>query len=577
MEAPGELVMGDIFMAIQCKYCGTDLPKEDARFCNNCGMLVPSHPFSHESLSASKKGEQVSLAPLAPSSGEPQERHKHVLREQVAELSPIRSKREHSEPDEPAKKPETYEQKPLVPDNLPSNPLPQDLAVVEDMPQEKLPDTPQPGIDNDGSSHVEEAPKQLSPSLAPPRQARVKRWMPGPVQAVATPAWPAPVTHVSVKEPSAPARRSDAQKKMAHISTSSNDEAASAREVHANVEDEEIREHADVEESAIEDLPTRALAVPVEDAVNKPVEDVPTQTVNKPVEDVPTQTVNTPVEDLPTRSMPVSVEKQSRVQEQPVEKVPSNPFLSIPATQSEARENFVEDWLVRANPASSDFANPALSTAFQPHAAPLVSSPDYLNVSNSSRQAESAASIPPMRRPRRRWPIIVVLLVVLILGGVGALGAMMLLSQQSSNDPVIQAQVDFSDPQLGISLLYPNGWLKQVDAGKSTAHFYASNHIGEVDIMVTTSSGTVKQALQQQATKMGMSTVKAGVTLTFAGASWQQLQGTVQQSGASYTDTLLATLHGGQLFMIVQQAPQNNYADWEKEFFVPLRSSFKFL
>jgi hypothetical protein len=87
----------------------------------------------------------------------------------------------------------------------------------------------------------------------------------------------------------------------------------------------------------------------------------------------------------------------------------------------------------------------------------------------------------------------------------------------------------------------------------------------------------VKQALQQQATKMGMSTVKAGVTLTFAGASWQQLQGTVQQSGASYTDTLLATLHGGQLFMIVQQAPQNNYADWEKEFFVPLRSSFKFL
>jgi hypothetical protein len=552
--------MGDIFMAIQCKYCGTDLPKEDARFCNNCGMLVPSHPFSHQSLSASKNGEKVSVAPLSPSSDEPQERHRHVLREQVAELSPIRSKREHSEPDEPAKKPEAYEQQSVASENLPSHSLPQGLAVVEDMPQEKLPDTPQPGIENDG---IVES-KQLSPSLVPFRQAGAKRRMRGSVQAAAsTGAWPAPVTHVSVKEPSVPAQRSGEQNEMASISISSNDE--------------EMREKANVEETAIEDLPTRALAVPVEDSVDMPVEDVPTQAVDVPVEDVPTQAVDVPVEDLPTRSMPVPVEKQLRVQEQPVEKVPANPFLSIPATQSEARENFVEDWRVRAKAASSDFANPALSTAFQPHANPLASSPDYQSVSDSSRQAESATSIPPVRRPRRRWSIVVVLLVVLVLGGLGALGAMMFLSQQSSNNPVIQTQVGFSDAQLGISLLYPNGWLKQVDAGKSTAHFYASNHIGQVDIMVTTSSGTVTQALQQQATKMGMSAIKAGATLTFAGASWQQLQGTMQQSGASYTDSIVATIHGSQLFMIVQQAPQNNYADWEKEFFVPLRGSFKFL
>src|ERR1700738_2526029 len=103
-------------MAIQCKYCGTDLPKEDARFCNNCGMLVPSHPFSHQSLSASKNG--VSSEPLSPSSGEPQERRKRVLREQVAELSPVRLRREQ---DEPAKKSEVHEQKPEVPENQPSH------------------------------------------------------------------------------------------------------------------------------------------------------------------------------------------------------------------------------------------------------------------------------------------------------------------------------------------------------------------------------------------------------------------------------------------------------------------------
>ena len=559
-------------MAIQCKYCGTDLPKEDARFCNNCGMLVPSHPFSHQSLSASKKG--VSSELLAPSSGEPQERRKHVLREQVAELSPVRLRREQ---DEAAKKSEVHEQEPEVPENQPSHAaLP--FAVGEDASQEKLPDTPQPDIENDALAALEKT-KQLSPSRMSPRQAGVKRMMRASAQAAAsTPAWPAPVTHVSAREPSVRTQRADEQHEIAPISTSSNDEAAPVREMRTDVgEDEGTRAQVDVEEMAVEDLPTRALAVPSKDAVNTPVEDVPTQVVDAPVEEVPTQDVAVPVEDLPTRSMAVPVEKQSREQERPVETIQSSPFLSIPATQLEARENFVEDWRTRAKAASSEAANPALSTVFQPQAVPHVPSPDYQNVSDSSHRAESAASTPPVRRPRRRWPIVVVLLVVLVLGGVGVLGAMMFLSQQSSNDQVIQAQVGFSDPQLGIALLYPNGWQKQVDAGKSSVHFYASNHIGQVDIMVTPSSGTVKQALQQQATKMGMSAVKAGSTFTFAGASWQQLQGTLQQSGASYTDTLLATMHGSQLFMIVQQAPQNNYADWEKEFFVPLRSSLKFL
>jgi hypothetical protein len=83
--------------------------------------------------------------------------------------------------------------------------------------------------------------------------------------------------------------------------------------------------------------------------------------------------------------------------------------------------------------------------------------------------------------------------------------------------------------------------------------------------------------LQQQATKMGLSSIKTAAVLNFGGVSWQQLRGTLQVSGANYTDTLLATSQGGKLFLMVQQAPQNNYADWDKEFFVPLRASFKFV
>ncbi|HEV2661491.1 MAG TPA: hypothetical protein VGU68_12865, partial [Ktedonobacteraceae bacterium] len=90
-------------------------------------------------------------------------------------------------------------------------------------------------------------------------------------------------------------------------------------------------------------------------------------------------------------------------------------------------------------------------------------------------------------------------------------------------------------------------------------------------------AGDVNAALQQQATKLGLSGTKAGAALTFAGTTWQQSQGNLQQSGANYTVTLLAAVHGSHLYTIVQQAPQSNYADWEQAFFAPMRSSLKFL
>ena len=36
---------------MQCSFCGSPL-KEDARYCNQCGTLVASHPFSPKSSSA---------------------------------------------------------------------------------------------------------------------------------------------------------------------------------------------------------------------------------------------------------------------------------------------------------------------------------------------------------------------------------------------------------------------------------------------------------------------------------------------------------------------------------------------
>ncbi len=66
-------------MATQCTHCGQMLPKDDARFCSNCGTLVPDHPFSPQSLSLSKD---------APDSSSGQaHKGKSALREQIAQQS----------------------------------------------------------------------------------------------------------------------------------------------------------------------------------------------------------------------------------------------------------------------------------------------------------------------------------------------------------------------------------------------------------------------------------------------------------------------------------------------------------
>ncbi len=557
-------------MAIQCKYCGTELPKDDARFCNNCGMLVPSHPFSPQSLSALKNAASSSSTEAV------QGERKRVLHEQVAELSPVRSEQKM-----PVKRKMPMES-PVVPDAKPLEREvlnPTQLSALPDVqgetPLEKLPETPKPEhspkrtVSPSGTAYKQVTPRQLGGA---------RRRMQGGAQISPTAAWPEPITHVAAREPAIVENTSlEEQKETPPAPALPQAKAPAAREFHIAVwEDEEMRDLSGEEAQAIEELPTRAIVVPI-------VEDVPTQTVaarvedvsnlteDVPVEDVPTQAVNVPVEDVPTQHLAVPPENRVSVQETSVERMPASPFLSAPSTQVAAQEKGVEDWQGHSNA-----ANPAFPPA-QSNVARFASSPGYEPApSISAPEKEMPLATTPVRRSRKRWPIVVVLLLLVVLAA-GGVGALVVLSQRSVADPLLQPQVSFRDTQLGLSLLYPNGWIKQVETAKSTAHFYASEHIGQIDVIVVSGGGDAKQALQQQATKMGMSGTKAGVPLTFAGASWQQLQGTMQVSGAKYTDMLLATVHGDKLFLIVQQAPQNNYGDWDKEFFVPLRASFKFI
>ena len=561
-------------MAIQCKYCGTELAKDDARFCNNCGMLVPSHPFSPQSLSALKSDSRF---PFASSAREQPEDHKRVLHEQVAELTPARPTQEDHSEQSRLSGGHAVREEPVEIEKLATNGLSRkEEESQENLPEvveKKLPETPKPVV-REKAAPV--AYRQMTPLVSPRQIPGVRRKTSGPMQlSPAMPAWPAPVTHISVKGPAVSKRESlSEQKENVPAPEIPNSKATPAREFHIGIwEDSEMRELTDDEWQSIENTPTRAVA-----AVSAPVEDAPTQEVSAPVEDAPTQEVSVPVEDAPTQEVVVPpAENRSPMQGRAVEQVQPSPFLSVPSSQTAAQEMLAQDWRVRSRAVAGP-ADPSLFPA-QPNATPFGSSAGYQPAympGTMTGEKGSAGSAPLIRRRGRRWPVVVTVVVLLVILAAGGVGALLVLSQQSGTDPMAQPQVSFVDAQLGISLLYPNGWIKQVEAAKSTAHFYASNHVGQVDVIVATGSGDVKQALQQQGAKMGMSGTKTGTSLNFAGASWQQLQGTMQQSGASYNDTILATTHGDKLFMIVQQAPQSNYADWEKEFFVPMRASFKF-
>ncbi len=71
-------------MVIHCIHCGEVLPGKNARFCRHCGMLVPSHPLSFQSLTAPKGATPLppSSVPMQPTGNKP------ILQEHVADQSP---------------------------------------------------------------------------------------------------------------------------------------------------------------------------------------------------------------------------------------------------------------------------------------------------------------------------------------------------------------------------------------------------------------------------------------------------------------------------------------------------------
>ena len=187
-------------------------------------------------------------------------------------------------------------------------------------------------------------------------------------------------------------------------------------------------------------------------------------------------------------------------------------------------------------------------------------------------------SVSPTPRRKNRKPLAIVLVFLVLLIVVGGVGAWVVVSQPFSVPGITQPQQSFKDARLGFSLLYPNGWRFQEDQRKATAHFYDSSSTAQVNIVVRPSNGEdLGQYLQQEASQLGMTGQKKGPALSFAGASWQQMQGSVLERGASYTGTVVVTVHNQHLFTMLLLAPQITYAQEDQLVFSGIRSSFQFV
>ncbi len=204
---------------------------------------------------------------------------------------------------------------------------------------------------------------------------------------------------------------------------------------------------------------------------------------------------------------------------------------------------------------------------FAPTPLPNTPRPDAATV--------DAALAKPRKKKKRASRLLVIVLILLLVGG-GA-GGFVVYYQLSSAPSITQPTQAYQNSAFGVSLSYPQHWSARVDQVHNTLSFADSTSTGQITLSVVPANGQVSQYLTQETTQLGMTVLKTGSTVTFAGSTWQQAQGTVTQRGATYTTTLYVTQHNTHFYALTFLAPPSAYAQMEQDDFAPLRASFRFL
>ena len=282
--------------------------------------------------------------------------------------------------------------------------------------------------------------------------------------------------------------------------------------------------------------------------------------------------------DLPTRPLAVNLPlpkppQAHRSTERPFPAQSYRQSMSPQSPRNQAVDQQRQGFSAQAEPSQLPIVQRPVTPALP------ISYPGFQQATPAPASTGSAASPAPSRPARRRSKMrVVVVLSMLLILVVGGLIYWIMAYQPFSVPAVTQTSLSFRDTNLGIALHYPQGWTAKPDAAHQTASFFDANHTDQVNIFVTASNGqSIAAYVKKEVAQLGLTAQKTLSPLTFAGVGWQQTQGTVLVSGATYTETLLVAARGDSFYAITQMAPAATYSDADHLFFAMLRASFQFL
>lgn len=182
---------------------------------------------------------------------------------------------------------------------------------------------------------------------------------------------------------------------------------------------------------------------------------------------------------------------------------------------------------------------------------------------------------PVTRNSKTRLIMLTILLVVLLIGGVAT---WLIAFQIFGGQDITATTISYQNANLGFALEYPQGWTAQANTQATTITFSDATHTDQFMLSSTAQNGlTIAGYIKKITTQLGMTGEKNQPPLTFAGATWQQVQGSVLLSGATYDTVILVSTHAGRLYALQQMAPASTYAGAERLFFAPVRATFRFV
>ena len=538
-------------MATQCARCGKVLPRGDARFCNNCGASLPLD--QEETSSSSSDGGVPAVGQTSGNFGQSQpgfsstvgpsglpneEKSSHTgsrpaIREQIAYQMPPRASRRPAN-DEP-------------PDWM--NRL--ERGVNNTKPPTKA-GTYNAATSTNSWSGIEDSTRAANKESIPSNGTKDSGQLAFPSPKVVYPVQPA--------EGSPPR---ELRVKVWQTQEESNDKLLPEKEASSNgvgkhQMQSERQEHSSgpAGSDAIEDLPTAHL----------PAEHIPGK--SRGVPGMPTGGASSSSRGAIPVTMPSHLDE--------VERQSTQPMVSQGRTGMKPMSPTMEDVVQRHEGIVREMDQPIQHPVVQKPVSPLPFSQGEVQPQLNT-PPPSVAVVPRLARSKRksRMPL-VFMLILLGLLVVGGLIAWIVVYQPFAVPAVTNTDRPFQNNTLGIVLRYPQGWSAHFDQKNGSVSFFDSSHTGQVTVVATDANGSIDQYIQKEVVQLGMTGQAKQSSLTFAGASWQQIKGSVVQNGATYTAVLLATEHNNRFYAVVQMAPPAAYNGEEQLVFSHMRSSFQF-